>query len=59
MHTTGYSFDILRKYGSGKQAAAFQFVLDRMRALGLLDYAYEPAAIHITVSNNAKELLSG
>lgn len=57
LHTTGYSFDILREYGSGKQAAAFQFVLDRMRALGLLDYAYEPAAIHITVSDNASELI--
>ncbi|CAN5521228.1 hypothetical protein BH10ACT11_BH10ACT11_01750 [soil metagenome] len=59
LHTTGYSFDILRRYGSNKQADAFQFVLDRMRALGLLDYAYEPAAIHITVSSNAKELIDG
>ena len=57
LHTTGYSFDILRKYASNQQAEAFQFVLDRMRAEGLIDYAYEPAAIHVTVSDNAKELL--
>jgi hypothetical protein len=57
LHTTGYSFDILRDYASDKQAAAFQFVLDRMRALGLLDYAYEPAAIHVTVSDKASALV--
>ena len=57
LHTTGYSFDIKRDYESNKQAAAFQFVLDRMRALALLDYAYEPTAIHVTVSDNAAVLL--
>ena len=58
LHTTGFSFDIQRDYESDGQAAAFQFVLDRMRALGLLDYAYEPAAIHVTVSDNAAALLA-
>ena len=30
MHTTGYAFDIARAYGSRRQAAAFQLVLDRL-----------------------------
>jgi hypothetical protein len=58
LHTTGYSFDILRKYSSDRQAEAFQFVLDRLRALDVIDYAVEPEAIHVTVSNEAAPLLS-
>ena len=50
LHTTGWSFDILREYESDAQASAFQFVLDRLQALGVIDYAVEPSAIHVTVS---------
>jgi soluble lytic murein transglycosylase-like protein len=57
LHTTGWSFDIRRDYGSDAQAAAFQFALDRLRAHAILDYAYEPAAIHVTVSEYAKALV--
>jgi len=57
LHTTGYSFDILRDYTTDKQAQAFQFVLDRLRALDVIDYAVEPDAIHVTVSNEAAPLL--
>lgn len=57
LHTTGYSFDILRDYANGRQAGAFQFVLDRMKALGVIDYAVEPEAIHVTVSSGAEPLL--
>ncbi|MGI8726119.1 MAG: DUF5715 family protein [Solirubrobacterales bacterium] len=57
LHTTGNSFDILRKYKSKDQAVAFQFVLDRLKALGVIDYAFEPAAIHVTVSDRAEALL--
>lgn len=57
LHTTGWSFDIKRSYASNKQAAAFQFALDRLRAHAIIDYAYEPGAIHITVSQNADLLL--
>ncbi|HYH61105.1 MAG TPA: transglycosylase SLT domain-containing protein [Solirubrobacterales bacterium] len=57
LHTTGWSFDIRRKYANDKQARAFQFALDRLRAHSILDYAYEPAAIHVTVSENADVLL--
>ena len=57
LHTTGWSFDIRRDYESRRQAEAFQYVLDRLRALALLDYATEPGAIHVTVSNLGGELL--
>lgn len=57
LHTTGWSFDIRRRYASDRQARAFQFALDRLRAHAILDYAYEPGAIHVTVSENAALLL--
>ena len=57
LHTTGWSFDIRRDYASARQAAAFQHVLDRLSALAVIDYAVEPGAIHVTVSNLGAELL--
>jgi hypothetical protein len=57
LHTTGWAFDIRRDYASDAQAEAFQFALDRLRAHAILDYAYEPAAIHITVSDYARALV--
>ena len=57
LHTTGWAFDIRRDYESKRQAAAFQYELDRLRALALLDYAVEPGAIHVTVSDYAGRLL--
>lgn len=57
LHTTGWAFDIRREYASRGQAAAFQYELDRLRALALLDYAVEPGAIHVTISNLGGELL--
>ena len=58
LHTTGWSFDIRREYASKRQAVAFQHVLDRLSALALIDYATEPGAIHITVSELGAELLT-
>ena len=57
LHTTGYSFDVLRDYENDLQAAAFQFALDRLQALAVIDYAVEPRAIHVTVSALGAELL--
>jgi hypothetical protein len=51
LHTTGYAFDIARDYRSRAQALAFQFVLDRLTALGLIAWVREPEAIHITVAS--------
>jgi hypothetical protein len=57
LHTTGWAFDVKRDYASGAQATAFQHVIDRLSALALIDYAVEPGAIHITVSDLGGELL--
>jgi hypothetical protein len=58
LHTTGYAFDIERRYPSRKHAVAFQFMLDRLQALNMITYAVEPEAIHITVSGDARVLES-
>lgn len=53
LHTTGYAFDIARSYASARQAAAFQFVLDRLTAANAIAYIREAAAIHIAVASDA------
>ena len=57
LHTTGYAFDIRRRYQSGEQAQAFQFLLDDLTARGLIAWIREPGAIHITVSEEAEMLV--
>ena len=51
LHTTGFAFDIARSYHSRAQALAFQFVLDRLTARGLIAWVREPGAIHVTVAS--------
>ncbi|HST41677.1 MAG TPA: hypothetical protein VLK58_19315 [Conexibacter sp.] len=58
VHTTGWSFDILRRYGSDRQAQAFQFMLDRLQVLGAITWVREPAAIHVTVAGDAAGLIA-
>jgi hypothetical protein len=57
LHTTGWSFDVLRRYRSREQSLAFQFMLDRLTALDVIAWVREPAAIHITVGPRAEALL--
>jgi hypothetical protein len=57
LHTTGYAFDIRRKYRSRRQALAFEFWLNRLQAMNLIAWVREPAAIHVTVSSEADRLL--
>ena len=57
LHTTGWAFDIERRYASRRQALAFQNVLDRLSVLGGITWVREPDAIHITVSSEAEVLL--
>jgi hypothetical protein len=57
LHTTGWAFDIERRYRSRRQALAFQFVLDRLRSLNAIAWVREPNAIHVTVSADAQRLL--
>jgi hypothetical protein len=53
LHTTGWAFDVERRYVSRRQAVAFQFVLDRLQVLGAIAWAREPAAIHVTAGPDA------
>ena len=57
VHTTGWSFDILRRYANERQALALQFMLDRLQTLGLIAWVREPAAIHVTVAGDADRFL--
>jgi hypothetical protein len=56
-HATGYAFDIARDYPSRRVAEAFSYVLDRLRALRVIDYVYERNEIHIGVGPDAERLL--
>jgi hypothetical protein len=51
IHATGYAFDIRRRYRSGAQAEAFQFMLDRLQALNLITWTRDTETIHITASD--------
>jgi hypothetical protein len=56
LYTTGYSFDIERRYASLAQAEAFQGLLNRLQALDVIAWERRPDVIHITVSDAAREL---
>jgi hypothetical protein len=56
LHTTGWAFDVLRRYTSRKQALAFEFMLERLQSHDLIAWVREPAAIHVTVSSDAERL---
>jgi len=58
LHTTGFTFDVLRRYSGDRQAVAFQFALDRLEALNLIAWVREPAAIHVTAAKDAGALVS-
>lgn len=53
VHATGFAFDIRRRYGSGAQAEAFQWTLERLEALGLIAWARGKSVIHVVVSPTA------
>jgi hypothetical protein len=57
LHTTGWAFDVERRYVTRRQALAFQFVLDRLQVLGAIAWLREPNAIHITASRDTEVLL--
>jgi hypothetical protein len=49
LHTTGYAIDLLRRPRMKGQERAVVTVLERLRALNVIDWVYEPTAIHLTV----------
>jgi hypothetical protein len=56
LHTTGFSFDAARSYGSHARAEAVQFVLDRLTALDLIAWIRLPGALHVTAASDALAL---
>jgi hypothetical protein len=54
---SGWTFDVLRRYSSRRQALAFQFVLDRLRSLHALAWVRGRRVIHVTASSDAESLL--
>ena len=56
IHATGYAFDVRRRYSSGAQAEAFQYMLDRLQALNLIAWVRDDDAIRITASSEVAEL---
>ena len=52
----GFRFEIRRDYANGRQAEAFQYMLDRLQALNLIAWVRDPEDIHITASKEGGEL---
>jgi hypothetical protein len=57
LHTTGYALDISREFRSRAQERALTHVLERLRALSVIDWVYEPGAIHLTVGPDGERYL--
>ena len=58
LDTTGYAFEIRRRYASRAQAVALQAMLDRLQALNLIDWVREPDVIHVTVAGDASQVIA-
>jgi hypothetical protein len=55
--TTGYTFQIARRYVSAAQAVAFQAMLDRLQALNLIAWIRTPDRIEVTVASDASTVI--
>lgn len=54
LHTTGFAIDIARSDASESELV---HVLERLKALRVLDFVYEPGAIHLTAGPDAEAYL--
>ena len=50
LHTTGFAFDIDRRYANRPQAEAVQFMLDRLEALNLIAWIRERRDVHVVAA---------
>ena len=57
LHTTGFAVDVSRNFRNRREERAFVAVLERLRAHNVIDFVYEPAAIHFTVGPEGERLL--
>jgi hypothetical protein len=55
--TTGYAFEIARRYASPAQAVALQAMLDRLQALNVIAWSRLPAVIQVTVAGDASKVI--
>jgi hypothetical protein len=55
--STGYTFQIERRYASSAQAQAFQAMLDRLQELGVIAWSRELSTIDITVASDAGHVI--
>ncbi len=53
----GWSFTLLRRYASARQADALQAMLDRLQALNLIAWQRFPATIEVTVAADASSAI--
>ena len=52
-----WSLDVRRRYASGAQALAFQYMLDRLQSLNLIAWVREADVIHVTASSECARLV--
>ena len=52
----GFRFSIRRRYASGAQAEAFQYMLDRLQALNLIAWVRDDEQIRVVASSEGAEL---
>jgi hypothetical protein len=55
--STGYSFQIARRYVSRAQAAALQAMLDRLQALNVIAWERTPSTIDVAVASDASRVI--
>jgi hypothetical protein len=51
LYPDGWSFDVRRRYASGAQAMAFQYMLDRLQSLNLIAWVRGADEIHVTAAD--------
>ena len=57
IHTGGDAFDVAREYASREHALAFEFMLNRLKALDLITWQRDADDIHVVVKPDSDELL--
>jgi hypothetical protein len=55
--STGYSFQIARRYVSRRQAGAFQAMLDRLQSLNVIAWSRSLDTIKVTVASDASKVI--
>jgi hypothetical protein len=57
LHTTGFAFDLLKRFRSQADERAVRTALRRLQSHDLITWVEEPAAFHVVAADSAKALL--